>query len=57
MMNAISTFPGWAWLFFFRTVTRVCKQSLEIHEMNKKFTFVYQMMIKVHTGSYQVYIV
>ena len=52
MMNAISTFPGWAWLFFFRTVTRVCKQSLEIHEMNKKITFVYQMMIKVHTGSY-----
>ena len=38
--------------FFFRTLIRVCKQSLEIHEMNKKITFVYQMMINVHTGSY-----
>ena len=52
MMNAISTFPGWAWLFFFRTVTRVCKQSLEIHEIDKKIALVYQMMIEIQTGSY-----
>ena len=34
--------------FFFRTLIRVCIQSLEIHEIS----LVYQMMIKVYTGSY-----
>ena len=43
---------GHGYFIIFRTLIRICEQSLEIPEIDKKISSVYQMMIELQTGSH-----